>query len=86
LVVLLVMRRRFPAKCGVLIIVYVTGYALSQLLIFFLRASEQVVLFGLKQAQLTALVVLLVIVPCLVITWMRSPSSSKVLAPSQEGH
>jgi phosphatidylglycerol:prolipoprotein diacylglycerol transferase len=83
LAVLIMLRRRFPTMGGLLTIVYVTGYALSQLLIFFLRASEPVVLFGLKQAQVTGLVVLLVIVPCLIVAWKRSPLSSKVLAPSQ---
>lgn len=69
--------------CGILIITYVAGYALSQLLIFFLRASEPVLLFGLKQAQLTALVVILVIVRCLIVAWKRSPLSPKALAPSR---
>ncbi len=51
-------RHRMP-RPGLLFSVYLAGYSLGQLALFFLRASEPVVALGLKQAQLTALVVLI---------------------------
>jgi phosphatidylglycerol---prolipoprotein diacylglyceryl transferase len=69
--VMFVLSRR-PAD-GTAVIVYVAGYAISQFLLFFLRATEPVVMFGLKQAQLTSLVVLLVGVPVLILLRMRYP-------------
>ena len=59
---------------GSLIIVYVAAYAVSQFLLFYLRATEPVLLFGLKQAQLTALVMLLVVVPLLILLRRRYPN------------
>ena len=44
---------------GMLFFVYVFGYSFSQLLVFFLRDNE-ILLLGLKQAQLTAIVVMLI--------------------------
>jgi phosphatidylglycerol:prolipoprotein diacylglycerol transferase len=41
---------------GLLVSVYLGGYAVTQFVVFFLRASEPVVGIGLKQAQLTSLV------------------------------
>lgn len=49
---------RFRLKTpGLLAVVYLLGYALTQFVVFFLRYSEPVVGFGLKQAQLTSVVV-----------------------------
>ena len=42
---------------GLLGSVYVLGYAVTQFFVFFLRYSEPIVGFGLKQAQLTSIVV-----------------------------
>jgi len=64
--------RRNPPR-GLTIIVYVAMYAVSQFLIFFIRSTEPSILFGLKQAQVTALVVLLVAVPALILLWRRFP-------------
>jgi phosphatidylglycerol:prolipoprotein diacylglycerol transferase len=42
---------------GLIASVYLLGYAVTQFVVFFLRDSEPVVGFGLKQAQLTSIVV-----------------------------
>lgn len=69
--VLLALLRR-GVRPGVLAITYVALYAVSQIVIFRWRESEPVVAFGLKQAQLTAIVVLAVGVPLLVLLRRRS--------------
>jgi phosphatidylglycerol:prolipoprotein diacylglycerol transferase len=70
LVLLALLRRH--VRDGVLAIVYIALYAVSQLVIFQWRESEPVVALGLKQAQLTALAVLLIGVPLLVLLRRRS--------------
>ena len=80
--VMFVLSRR--PKDGTAVIVYVAGYAISQFLLFFLRATEPVVMFGLKQAQLTSLVVLLVGVPLLILLRMRYPRIFVVEAPATD--
>ena len=57
---------------GTLIITYVALYAIGQFLIFFLR-DNIVIAFGLKQAQLTSLVVLLLGVPLTILLRRRWP-------------
>jgi phosphatidylglycerol:prolipoprotein diacylglycerol transferase len=52
---------RNKLKPGVLFFIYVLGYSLSQIAVFFLRDNE-VVFLGLKQAQLTAIGVIIVAV------------------------
>ncbi len=52
------LRNRFSRQ-GMLFVVYLIGYSVGQFLLFFLR-TEPLVAFGLKQAQVTALVVLVV--------------------------
>jgi phosphatidylglycerol:prolipoprotein diacylglycerol transferase len=47
-------RLRNKFRAGVLFFIYIFGYSLSQLLIFFVRSND-IIIFGLKQAQLTAL-------------------------------
>ena len=59
--------RRVPV--GTLILVYLELYAISQFLIFFLRGTEPEVALSIKQAQWTAVVIGLVVVPVLV--WIR---------------
>jgi phosphatidylglycerol:prolipoprotein diacylglycerol transferase len=63
-------RRRPPA--GTVIILYIGLYAVGQFLVFFLR-DNVVIALGLKQAQLTSLVVLLIGVPALVLLRQRWP-------------
>jgi phosphatidylglycerol:prolipoprotein diacylglycerol transferase len=50
---------RNKVKPGILFFVYILGYSLSQIIVFFWR-DNVVVLFGLKQAQLTAIGVIIV--------------------------
>jgi len=69
---LLVLLRRRRVRPGVVIISYVALYALSQLLLDFLRQSEPVIWLGLKQLQLTSIVALVVGVPLLVLVWRRT--------------
>ena len=59
-------------RSGTLIILYVGLYAIGQFLVFFLR-DNIVIAFGLKQAQLTSLAVLVVGVPLLVLLRQRWP-------------
>ena len=73
------LRRRHP-RDGVLFIVYVTAYAASQFLLFFVRQSEPVVAWGLRQSQWTCLVMLVVGIPILIWLWRRS--AQPVLKPS----
>ncbi len=70
---LLLLRRRGVAD-GVVGIVYVALYCVSQIGIFFLRnpVNVPIIAFGLKQAQLTSLGVLLIGVPLLVFAWIRT--------------
>ncbi|HLZ58590.1 MAG TPA: prolipoprotein diacylglyceryl transferase [Ktedonosporobacter sp.] len=66
----LVRRYRRP---GMLLLTYLGGYALTQFFVFFARANTVVPLFaldwGLKQAQWTSLVILLLLVP--LVPWVR---------------
>jgi phosphatidylglycerol:prolipoprotein diacylglycerol transferase len=68
LALLFPLRLRLPQiKAGLLSVVYLAGYAISQLIIFFFRGSEPVTPFlGItlfKQAQWTAIIVLLLLIP-----------------------
>ncbi|HVC33553.1 MAG TPA: prolipoprotein diacylglyceryl transferase [Chloroflexota bacterium] len=45
---------------GLLATAYLIGYAVTQFLVFFLRDSEPIVGYGLKQAQLTSIVVFVI--------------------------
>jgi len=74
LVLLLLLRRR--VRDGVLAISYTALYAISQLIIFHWRESEPAVLGSLKQAQVTALVVLLVGVPALIVVWRMAAAGA----------
>ena len=65
-----VLRRGVPR--GTLWITYLALYSVSQFIIFFWRTSEPTVALGLKQAQWTAIVQLLVAVPLMI--WIRRRS------------
>ena len=67
-VVLFAMRRR-GVRNGALAVAYVPLYAVSQLVLFQFRASEPVIAFGLHQAQLTAIVMLVVVTPLVFLVW-----------------
>src|SRR5438270_337964 len=66
LAVLLYLSRRV-SRPGVLMLVYLFGYAITQFFLFFVRSNDIVSFFGLnwglKQAQWTSLVVLLLLLP-----------------------
>jgi phosphatidylglycerol:prolipoprotein diacylglycerol transferase len=58
-------------KPGVLFFVYILGYSVSQIIVFFWRDNE-VVFMGLKQAQVTAIAVIVVaVVIFLVLAWRQ---------------
>ncbi|MHB8719110.1 MAG: prolipoprotein diacylglyceryl transferase [Candidatus Dormibacteria bacterium] len=69
-VILFALRRR-GVRNGALAVAYVPLYAISQLLLFEFRASEPVVAFGLRQAQLTAIVILVAVAPLVYWAWRR---------------
>ena len=73
LAVLLYVRRR-GVPPGVLGLAYLFLYPVSQLILFYWRTDSETpaILWGLKQAQLTALVMLLTVVPVFVLLWVRS--------------
>ena len=66
IVVLLFLARRYR-RPGMLMITYLFGYAITEFLVFFVRANIVVPLFtldwGLKQAQWTSLIVFLLLIP-----------------------
>lgn len=68
LLLLLPLARRLPyVKAGYFFVCYLAGYAVTQLIVFFFRSTEEIIpLFGtnvFKQAQWTAIVVLLLCIP-----------------------
>ena len=72
-VVLWQLRFRFKTP-GMLFATWLVGYSIGQFLIFFVR-DNVVLYFGLKQAQLTAIVVLLLCVP--LVLYLRSRSADR---------
>jgi phosphatidylglycerol:prolipoprotein diacylglycerol transferase len=71
--VLLYLRRR-GVPPGILGLTYLALYPVSQLILFYWRtdAETPAILWGLKQGQLTAIVMLLTIVPVFTFIWLRS--------------
>jgi phosphatidylglycerol:prolipoprotein diacylglycerol transferase len=82
LVLWALLRRRVAD--GVLAIAYVALYSVSQLGIFFLRGSEPTIFLGLKQAQWTAIGMLLVGLPMLLLVWQRTRDRRPAIAASGE--
>ncbi|MFN2582657.1 MAG: prolipoprotein diacylglyceryl transferase [Candidatus Dormibacteria bacterium] len=70
LVLLLLYRRN--VRNGILTLTYVPLYAISQLVIFMFRASEPPGPFGLREAQWTAIAVLVIGTPLLYVLWART--------------
>jgi len=68
--VLLYLRRR-GVPSGILGLAYVALYPISQLIVFYWRTDYETpaILWGLKQAQLTSLAVLLLLLPALIVAW-----------------
>jgi prolipoprotein diacylglyceryltransferase len=77
LAALLYLRRR-GVPPGIIGLTYLVLYPVSQLILFNWRTDYEtpVILWGLKQAQLTALVMLLAIVPFFFLAWLRSGARS----------
>ena len=81
LAVLLYLRRR-GVPSGILGLTYLVLYPISQLILFQWRTDYEtpVLLWGLKQAQLTSVAMLLTIVPIFVFVWFRSRPKREVSA------
>ena len=77
--VLLYLRRR-GVPSGILGLTYLVLYPVSQLILFQWRTDYEtpVILWGLKQAQLTSVVMLLTIVPIFVFIWFRTRPNAEV--------
>jgi phosphatidylglycerol:prolipoprotein diacylglycerol transferase len=78
--VLLYLRRR-GVPPGILGLTYLALYPVSQLILFYWRTDYETpaILWGLKQAQLTAIVMLLTVVPIFTLIWLRSRRASRAL-------
>lgn len=68
-------RMRNKVKPGILFFIYVFGYSLGQVIVFTWRDNE-VVLLGLKQAQVTAIAVMAV--TSIVFLWYSSRQNKKI--------
>ncbi len=88
--VLFALRRR-GVRNGALAVAYIPLYAISQLILFQFRKSEPVIAFGLHQAQLTAIVILVVVSPIVYLVWRRGvdtvsrPAQTKATSAAGEG-
>ena len=71
---LLLYLRRREVRPGVIGLAYLVLYPVSQLILFNWRTDYEtpVILWGLKQAQLTSIVMLLTIVPVFFFFWLRT--------------
>lgn len=85
LAALLLVRRRRPPD-GALGVAYLILYPLTQLVVFFWRTDSEtpVIWLGLRQAQLTSVAVLLLLVPVVWWSWRRSLRSSSSPARIRE--
>jgi len=70
IILLLILRRN--VRPGVLAITYVGLYAVSQLVLFEFRKSEPPGPLGLREAQWTSIVMLVIAVPALYLIWRRT--------------
>jgi phosphatidylglycerol---prolipoprotein diacylglyceryl transferase len=81
-VILYLLLRRNP-RAGALAIVYVGLYAVSQLILFQFRASEPAGPLGLREAQWTSIVILVVAVPGLYYIWRRTRTRFEARKPDE---
>jgi phosphatidylglycerol---prolipoprotein diacylglyceryl transferase len=81
--VLFALRSR-GVRNGALAVAYIPLYAISQLILFQFRSSEPVLAFGLHQAQLTAIVILVVVAPLVYLAWRKGFDTSGAAAESPE--
>ncbi|MBV8194424.1 MAG: prolipoprotein diacylglyceryl transferase [Candidatus Dormibacteraeota bacterium] len=70
--ILLYLLYRRHVRDGVLVMTYVALYAISQLILFVFRKSEPAGPLGLREAQWTAIAVLVIAVPGLYVVWRRT--------------
>jgi phosphatidylglycerol---prolipoprotein diacylglyceryl transferase len=82
-VVLCVLYRRH-VRAGIMAITYVALYAISQLIVFQYRASEPPGPLGLREAQWTAIAMLVIAVPGLSYLWLRTAARSTTAGPEHE--
>ena len=75
---------RKKVKPGILFFTYIIGYSISQIIVFFWRDNE-VVFLGLKQAQLTAIGVLVVAVVIFIWLIRRQNKSETVIDKGSQG-
>ena len=82
---LLLLRRRGVAD-GVVGISYLVLYCISQFVVFFWRTDYEtpVIWLGLRQAQLTAIAVLLLVVPPVIYFWWRATERGSAGRPRRE--
>jgi phosphatidylglycerol:prolipoprotein diacylglycerol transferase len=73
----LLIRRR--VRDGVPAMVYIGAYAVAQLILFEFRTSEPPVLLGLRQAQWTAIGMLVIGLPGLYLLWRRTATRLEVM-------
>ena len=78
-ILILLWRRR--VRPGVIFIVYIALYAVSQFGLDFIRESEPVIWLGLKELQLTAIAAFVVGVPVLTVLWWRTQGRATTLLP-----
>ncbi len=82
ILLLLIRRYRRPGMC---LLTYLGGYALTQFVVFFTRANTIVPLFtldwGLKQAQWTSLIILLLLIPLTL--WVRRWPWARPIPPGE---
>ena len=69
---------RKKVKSGVLFFTYIIGYSVSQIIVFTWRDNE-VIFLGLKQAQLTAIIVIIATVGIFLTVFFRQRRSAKSL-------
>ena len=79
--VILYLLLRRNLRAGILAIVYVGLYSVSQLILFQFRASEKPGPLGLREAQWTAIVMLVVAVPGLYYLWRRTRTQFEARKP-----
>jgi phosphatidylglycerol:prolipoprotein diacylglycerol transferase len=69
-IILFALRRR-GVRNGALAVAYIPLYAISQLILFQFRASEPVLALGLRQAQWTAIGMMVLVAPVVFLVWRR---------------
>ena len=82
-VILYLLLRRNP-RAGLIAIVYVGLYAISQLILFQFRASEPPGPLGLREAQWTSIAVLVLAVPALYVLWRKTLGRFNKKGPDDE--